>query len=83
MISQFLELEHILQRFPTDFRAYNLQTSLSDTYHICTENMNLPNPRIESRSPTLKADSLLAEPPGKPSFPEIPRKIFLLLIGNE
>ena len=41
MISQFLELEHILQRFPTDFRAYNLQTSLSDTYHLCTKNMNL------------------------------------------
>ena len=41
MISQFLELEHILQWFPTDFRAYNLQISLSDTYHIYTKNMNL------------------------------------------
>ena len=27
---------------------------------------NLPNPRIEPRSPTLQADSLPAEPPGKP-----------------
>ena len=27
---------------------------------------NLPNPGIESRSPTLQADSLPAEPPGKP-----------------
>ena len=27
---------------------------------------DLPNPRIEPRSPALQADSLPAEPPGKP-----------------
>ena len=27
---------------------------------------DLPNPRIESRSPALQADSLSPEPPGKP-----------------
>ena len=27
---------------------------------------DLPNPRIEPRSPVLQADSLLYEPPGKP-----------------
>ena len=27
---------------------------------------NLPNPGLESRSPALQADSLPAEPPGKP-----------------
>ena len=27
---------------------------------------DLPKPRIEPRSPTLQADSLLSEPPGKP-----------------
>ena len=27
---------------------------------------DLPNPGIEPRSPTLQADSLLSEPPGKP-----------------
>ena len=27
---------------------------------------DLPNPGIESGSPTLQADSLLSEPPGKP-----------------
>ena len=27
---------------------------------------DLPNPEIEPRSPTLQADSLLSEPPGKP-----------------
>ena len=28
---------------------------------------DLPNPGIEPRSPALQADSLLSEPPGKPS----------------
>ena len=27
---------------------------------------NLPDPRIELRSPTLQADALTSEPPGKP-----------------
>ena len=27
---------------------------------------DLPNPGIEPRSPTLQADALLSEPPGKP-----------------
>ena len=31
---------------------------------------DLPNPGIEPRSPTLQADSLLAEPPGKPRVPD-------------
>ena len=30
----------------------------------------LPNPGIEPRSPTLQADSLPAEPPGKPRVPD-------------
>ena len=34
---------------------------------------NLPNPGIESRSPTLQADSLLTEPPGNPNPPSIMR----------
>ena len=29
---------------------------------------DLPNPGIETRSPALKADSLLFEPPGKPNI---------------
>ena len=29
---------------------------------------NLPNPRIEPRSPTLQGDSLSTEPPGKPIY---------------
>ena len=31
---------------------------------------NLPNPRIEPRSPELQTDSLLSEPPGKPELVE-------------
>ena len=29
---------------------------------------DLPDPGIEPRSPILQADSLLSEPPGKPTF---------------
>ena len=32
----------------------------------CPPPRDLPNPVIEPRSPTLQADSLLSEPPGKP-----------------
>ena len=32
----------------------------------CPPPGDLPNPVIEPRSPTLQADSLLSEPPGKP-----------------
>ena len=32
----------------------------------CSPPEDLPNPGIEPRSPTLQADSLLSEPPGKP-----------------
>ena len=35
----------------------------------CPPPGNLPNPGIEPRSPTLQADSLPSEPPGKPSPP--------------
>ena len=32
---------------------------------------DLPNPETELRSPTLHADALLSEPPGKPYYQEI------------
>ena len=35
---------------------------------------DLPNPRIKSRSPTLQADALLSESPGKPYICEYPSK---------
>ena len=34
----------------------------------CPPSTDLPNPGIEPRSPVLQADSLLSEPPGKPSI---------------
>ena len=34
----------------------------------CPPPGNLPNPGIESRSPTLQVDPLPSEPPGKPIF---------------
>ena len=33
---------------------------------VCPSSGDLPNPGIEARSPTLQADSLPTEPPGKP-----------------
>ena len=36
----------------------------------CPPPGDLPNPGIEPRFPTLQADSLPSEPPGKPSFLE-------------
>ena len=44
--------------------AFTVQ--LSRTYKIPSSG-DLPNPRIEPRSPTLQADSLPAEPPGEPN----------------
>ena len=35
----------------------------------CPPPGDLPDPRIEPRSPTLQVDSLLSEPPGKPVYP--------------
>ena len=34
----------------------------------CLSPGELPDPGIEPQSPTLQADSLLSEPPGKPRF---------------
>ena len=41
---------------------------------------DLPNLGIEPRSPTLQADSLLAEPPGKPKNTGVGSLSFLQLI---
>ena len=32
---------------------------------------DLPDPGIEPRSPTLEADALTSEPPGKPKIPQM------------
>ena len=46
----------------------------------CPPPGDLPDPRIEARSPALQADSLLSEPPGMP--PEKPFNCFIKEIGR-
>ena len=40
---------------------------------------DLPDPGIEPGTPELQVDSLLSEPPGKPSLPEGPCEMSSLL----
>ena len=44
---------------------------------------DLPNPGIESRSPALQADSLLSEPPEKPTSITFIKSIAFLYTSNE
>ena len=43
-----------------------LQARILEWVAVSSFLQDLPNPRIESRSPALQADSLPVEPPGKP-----------------
>ena len=43
---------------------------------------DLPTPGIERRSPILQEDSLIYEPPGKPSKITNLRYLFLVISGN-
>ena len=43
---------------------------------------DLPNPGIEPRSPTLQADSLPSEPPGKPKYMDLEGKSGVGEIGR-
>ena len=49
----------------------------------CPPPGDLPKPGMEPRSPTLQADSLLSEPPGKPTSSNflscLSQNVFLLL----
>ena len=38
---------------------------LDKAANLYQEDLNLPDPEIKPRSPTLQADALLSEPPGK------------------
>ena len=44
---------------------------------------DLPNPGIEPKSPTLKADSLLSEPPGKSIFSTFITFYYILLFKTQ
>ena len=48
----------------------------------CPSAGDLPDPRIEPRSPALQADSLLSEPPGKPLYNHKIDKSNLIKIKN-
>ena len=58
--------------------AYQAPPSMGFSRHECWSGLpfsspgDLPDPGVEPRSPTLQADALLSEPPGKP-FPYIGR----------
>ena len=43
---------------------------------------DLPNPGFEPRSPTLRADSLCSQPPGKPMFISLPSFLDFLPFGS-
>ena len=43
---------------------------------------DLPNPGIEPGSPTLRADALTSEPPGKPNY-DFYRQLILIRITKE
>ena len=43
-----------------------LQARILEWVAVSSFLQDLPNPRIESRSPALQADSLPVDPPGKP-----------------
>ena len=49
----------------------------------CPSQGDLPNPGIEPRSPTLQANSLLSEPPGKPKYRGIKKTRFRSVITSE
>ena len=61
--------------------------SLPDQFPIFLSPENLPNPGMEHRSPALRVDSLLAEPPGKPLllFPSPPDLVttFFFFLDSE
>jgi len=42
---------------------------------------DLPDPGIEPRSPTLQADALTSEPPGKPAQVLYPSSLLILLLS--
>ena len=49
----------------------------------CPPPGDFPNPGIKSRSPALQVDSLLLEPPGKPTYKYMAYKFFLVLFLSD
>ena len=53
---------------PMDYTVYGILRARMLEWVPFPSPGHLPNPEIESRSPTLQADSLPAEPPGKLNY---------------
>ena len=51
---------------PTDYTVHGILQARILEWVAFSSSRDLPNPGIKPRSPTLRADSLPAEPPGKP-----------------
>ena len=56
----------VAQLCPTLYSAWDSPGQNTGVRSLSLLQGNLPNPGIEPRSPTLQADSLQSEPPGKP-----------------
>ena len=57
---------------PMDYRIHEiLQARILEWVDPFPSPGDLPNPGMEPRSPTVQADSLLSEPPGKPKNTEV------------
>ena len=52
---------------PMDYTVHGILQARIQEWVAFPSSGNLPNPGIEPRCPTLQADSLPAEPPGKPN----------------
>ena len=53
---------------PMDYTVYRILQARALEWVLFPSPGDLPNPGIEPRSPTLQADFLPAEPPGKPNL---------------
>ena len=56
---------------PTDYTVHGILQARIPEWVAFPFSGDLPNPGIEPRAPTLQADSLPAEPPGKSSYETI------------
>ena len=56
---------------PMDYTVYGILQATILEWVAFPFSRDLPNPEIEPRFPALQADSLTAEPPGKPKSPGV------------
>ena len=81
-------LSHV-QLFATPWTvAYQAPPSMGFTRQECWSGLpflsqgDLPDPGIKPRSPTLQADALPSEPPGKPEFKDLFIYLFFIITNR-